>query len=178
MHEAVFGSHRVPPGHEASLAQAVGHVAACPSQANGAHAGAPAERGGRNSQVPGVKVQLSHAPLHGLSQQTPLAHTPVTHSESALHERPRFTRQVAVASHVRSPPQESASSAAVTPAHLPSGPQAWHTPRQAVSQHTPSAHACEAQSESSVHVAPRSLPAETNRVRTRSEPKPGVGSTR
>jgi hypothetical protein len=164
----VAALQRAPVGHAALDSHRLGHVALAPSQANGAHVGAPDDLAGRSVHVPAGAAHVSHGASQRRSQHKPAEQIPVVHSSSRAHDLPAFTMHAPAASHARSPAQLSRSSALVTIAQVPG---VFAHDRQAslqgVSQHTPSAQARDTHSASVVHAAPTATPDETNRARTR-----------
>ncbi len=80
-------SQKLVDTQSTSVAHDSGQVAA-PRQTKGAQLGLPCTPERVTTQVPAA-VQVSHGPLHALSQQRPSEHEPVEHWLAALHAAPR-----------------------------------------------------------------------------------------
>lgn len=106
-------------------------------------------------------VHAWHVPVQGPLQHTPSTQLPVTHSTPLEHACPLAIWHWPAPQLSRPAHSLSGSVPASTSPHTPSAPEpfnaavhAWHTPKQAVSQQTPSTHAPLAQSPAALHGSP------------------------
>jgi hypothetical protein len=142
--QCLLASQKKPWPQTASVSQVIGQAESTPSQSTPpGQLGAPVVPAGTTVQLPAGLAglaQLSHAPLHAESQQTPSAQKPVAHSPEAAQGKPTASRHAEAALQILSPEQVSVSTASATGRQVPGvTEQERQGASQADSQQTPSA---------------------------------------